>query len=434
MSGRGTPLAPPPDPDASELERSLQASWSLDTLAVYADLLQQRGDPRGELIALDLSPAPEDKAWRTQRGALLVAWLGEELAARAGHLIQHGFIPALRDDPFHPPGLLDGPLGHLVRSCTLRGHEQTLARFASRPRPWLVQLTFFFMPWGFSERVGDTVRDALIAATPHLQEVQLLGARPAFEAFPHPSVRRVYVGQRYGRGPRHTVAVPPGVEVRDLASSSEQRGPSVTPEELELVLDAVQEQPDCGRLQEAYGALFTDGDSLPMLLARLRSAGLITLDGSTARLTSAGRAVRHREHHVPVRVRAAPRLDYRKWVLWADARQPEDTEMVALLSHHVRLLDTCLAVTPLERPVQDVLLRYRYFLDELLAADDSERLEFNAPGTLAHAVETLLELWELLDADRLWDGSAHQGLRNLAVMLGPPAAPRKPRFYLVWGM
>jgi len=64
-----------------------------------------------ESPALAATGTPEDKGWKAQRQALLVAWLGEALAARAGHLVQHGFIHAARQDRFHPPDLLDGPLG-----------------------------------------------------------------------------------------------------------------------------------------------------------------------------------------------------------------------------------------------------------------------------------------------------------------------------------
>lgn len=70
----------------SELERSLAASWDLDTLAVYADHLQRRGDPRGGLMALDLSPAPEDTGWKNQRQVLLVACLGDARGVRVACL------------------------------------------------------------------------------------------------------------------------------------------------------------------------------------------------------------------------------------------------------------------------------------------------------------------------------------------------------------
>jgi len=38
-----------------DLESALRAAWSAADLAVYADHLQAIGDPRGEIIALDLA-------------------------------------------------------------------------------------------------------------------------------------------------------------------------------------------------------------------------------------------------------------------------------------------------------------------------------------------------------------------------------------------
>lgn len=46
---------------------------SLDPDGYYVDHLQALGDPRGELIALDLAPR-EDQAWHKRRRALLQAW------------------------------------------------------------------------------------------------------------------------------------------------------------------------------------------------------------------------------------------------------------------------------------------------------------------------------------------------------------------------
>ena len=43
-----------------DLERALQSSWDRDHLAVYGDALQARGDPRGELIAIDLAGEMRD--------------------------------------------------------------------------------------------------------------------------------------------------------------------------------------------------------------------------------------------------------------------------------------------------------------------------------------------------------------------------------------
>ncbi|MCY1020313.1 hypothetical protein [Pyxidicoccus sp. MSG2] len=412
-----------------ELEHALVTSWNVDTLAVYADHLQQRGDPRGALIALDLSPAPEDTAWRTERQSLLVAWLGEELAARAGHLVQHGFLHSLREDRFHPPGVLEGPLGGFVRSCTLRGGERDVARLASRPRPWLTSLTLVNLS---DAPVSALVRDALVTAAPHLQELQLLG-RPAFDAFMHPAVRRVYQERQRGARPYPTLTAPDGVDVRDLSPSHDVRGPYVTREEVDLALDAVDATPDRGQLQALYGGLFTDGDSLPALLLRLRAAGLVTLDGPIARLTRAGRVLRDKEPHRPPRVRARE-VDSSKWVLWAETTPVRQSYMVGLLRHHARHLEQCLALTPLNADVQEVLVAWRHFLTELQAADDSERLRFNDEASLARAVETLLELWDLLGRELRWEDRGLGELRDLEAALGPSSAARAVLFRLVWGM
>src|SRR5689334_8932271 len=100
-----------------ELEAALQRGWSFDDLEVYADHLLAKNDPRGDIVAIDLSPRPEQATWVQRRRAALAAWLGNSLAHRAGHLVQHGFIHELRDGTF-PPALLDSPVGTYVRGFT----------------------------------------------------------------------------------------------------------------------------------------------------------------------------------------------------------------------------------------------------------------------------------------------------------------------------
>ncbi|MFY1825068.1 hypothetical protein ACN47A_04085 [Myxococcus fulvus] len=435
MTLRGISPARASDGDWSELDHALVTTWSLDTLAVQADVLQQRGDPRGELMALDLNPKPEDRGWRRRRQEVLGTWLGAPLAALAGPLVQHGFIHALRDDRFHPPGLLDSPLGTFVRQYTVRGDEQALARLASRPRPWLVQLTF--IPSGPTVRVSDTVRDALIATTPHLQELHLLGSRPPFDAIAHPAVRRVYVGQ--GRIPvsGSTLTVPDGVEVLGTPDAEGRRGPWVEDAELEFALEAVQEQPDGGQLEESYGADFATVGSLPALLARLRSAGLVTMDGPRVRLTTAGRVLRNLEPLRAPRTPSAP-SDLGRWVLWAETRPsvgaPHSVPIKSLRGH-IQWLDACLARAPLEKRVQDTLVSYRRFLiDTLVPAGEHEVRAFDASGPLAEAVETLLDL-EDLDREFFPENNplAHDGLGALEAALGSPLDPSPAFFHLVWG-
>src|SRR5690349_8732554 len=101
------------------LEAALQVEWNPDELDVYADHLLAEADPRGELIALDRKPAPDDQAWRQRRQAALVRWLGDD-AARYGHLVQHGFLHELRCG-MHAPEMLDGELGTVVRGYSIWG-------------------------------------------------------------------------------------------------------------------------------------------------------------------------------------------------------------------------------------------------------------------------------------------------------------------------
>ncbi|MCP3098226.1 hypothetical protein LZ198_04955 [Myxococcus sp. K15C18031901] len=216
-----------------------------------------------------------------------------------------------------------------------------------------------------------------------------------------------------------------------------RRGPWVENSELEVALEAIHEQPDCGRLEESFGGFFAQVGSLPALLARLRSAGLVTMDGAHVRLTTAGRVLRNLEPLHPPRV-PAPKSDYGRWVLWAGPRQPVgDPPAVPInsLGLHIQWLEQCLARVPLDKRVQDVLVSYhRFLVDTLGPAGEREVLAFNAPGPLAEAVETLLEL-EDLDLEFLQRNSplTNEGLRVLHSALGSPLAPSQALFHLVWG-
>jgi len=81
----------------AQLEQALRASFAREDLAVYADLLLAEGDPRGELIALDLDPHPTP-AWQARRREVIEGWLGHAVASVSHHLIRLGFIPVLVAD------------------------------------------------------------------------------------------------------------------------------------------------------------------------------------------------------------------------------------------------------------------------------------------------------------------------------------------------
>src|SRR5262245_37701548 len=88
------------------LETSLQAMWDPDTAAVYADLLASRGDPRGELIAIDLELARrESDELRRRKRELLSSWLGAE---------------TIGTWPWHPRNFQLGLLRHFGVAATVK--------------------------------------------------------------------------------------------------------------------------------------------------------------------------------------------------------------------------------------------------------------------------------------------------------------------------
>jgi hypothetical protein len=158
-----------------DLEAALRASPDLDTMAVYADVLEAAGDPRGELMAIVLADRAPDRV------AGLVTWLTAELAQRAGGVADpHLFVTGAGDLPW-----LASPLGEFVRGIAMMARveqcRRVVAAVASRPRPWfrLLRLTSGF---GVCE-----LPDVLAAATPHLEELDLTGGVELTELV-HPSV------------------------------------------------------------------------------------------------------------------------------------------------------------------------------------------------------------------------------------------------------
>src|SRR5437868_10453960 len=71
---------------AEELETHLVASDDDEAFLVYGDLLQERGDPRGELAAVQraLAASPDDEALDAKESELLARHGEELLGAAAG--------------------------------------------------------------------------------------------------------------------------------------------------------------------------------------------------------------------------------------------------------------------------------------------------------------------------------------------------------------
>lgn len=132
-----------PSPVQTGIGCLLRQQWSWDALALYADELTARGDPRGEVIAIDLLPHPERPEWWQRRRAVLARWLGDEDAKLFGHLIQHGFVHELRDGPL-AGRVLASPLGEFVRGLSTWGTQRAdlrLVQLEAATRPWLTRTT-----------------------------------------------------------------------------------------------------------------------------------------------------------------------------------------------------------------------------------------------------------------------------------------------------
>jgi hypothetical protein len=180
----------------SKLEADLRANWAPPEMTVYADYLQSIGDPRGELIAIDLvnmSKSQTGRAetkWATRRRALLAAWLGDELAEKLETQIFQGFLQATSDRE-----ILESPAGEFVRACRIQGAvadiRTSLAQLAARPRPWLSHLAITApAPERGAFCVPRPVLERLVAATPHLDSIVLDGSS-VVDHLAHPAVRFV---------------------------------------------------------------------------------------------------------------------------------------------------------------------------------------------------------------------------------------------------
>ena len=202
----------------AQLEQALRASFAREDLAVYADLLLAEGDPRGELIALDLDPHPTP-AWQARRREVIEGWLGHAVASVSHHLIRLGFIPELGDGN---AGLavLASPAGAYVRAFRTRGDTRTLrvalAKLAAAPRPWLAQLTIERWSAEGEICIGQALVDELIIQTPALTGLAIAGSR-VVHGFSHPGVTALRVS---GFDAIATWSPMPAVARLDLASTA----------------------------------------------------------------------------------------------------------------------------------------------------------------------------------------------------------------------
>jgi hypothetical protein len=207
-----------------DIERALAAKFDREHLAEYGDFLMTEGDPRGELVALDLQ-IEQHGAMRDleeRRLDVLRAIVGSELVALPFVKLRYGFAELAIDGRTYRhrhrrelDRFLAGALGAFVRRATVRGGEQLLrdavGGLVRRRHPWLHELRIHYsmLDLDRDERLavlasGEPVIDksttaALVAATPALETLVVTRhtgireppVRPIFVDFVHPNARDV---------------------------------------------------------------------------------------------------------------------------------------------------------------------------------------------------------------------------------------------------
>ena len=165
-------------PSIEELERSLQRTWDHEALSVYADALIALGDPRGELIALDLAIAAGDATLEIleKRVDRIEAWLGPNMCGLELSNVRFGLIEDFVYFRSATANLHHSGVGRYLRSVAISAEAvdlpSVLANLVTEPLPWLRRLSISQSGVGPLRR---TAVDAFAARTPNLTELILKG-------------------------------------------------------------------------------------------------------------------------------------------------------------------------------------------------------------------------------------------------------------------
>jgi hypothetical protein len=194
-----------------DLEEALHDSFDHDHLAIYADELQRRGDPRGELIAIDLHADERIDVNETgevtgelavRRRELLRSLLGPIASVHPLVRCRYGFVDlmfALREEMRSGvvaafDAALLGPLGRFVRDVTLYGDgprlRDLMTSLAQQTRPFLTRLSIESPHQLHYIDLPREVAARAAAMLPRLETLEAFGRR-AVPSVEFPTVRRV---------------------------------------------------------------------------------------------------------------------------------------------------------------------------------------------------------------------------------------------------
>jgi len=183
--------------DLTELEAALRVHWDPELASVYADALAAAGDPRGELIAIDLDVAKHGSTAEHERrhAELVKAWLGLSESpmwkVRDGIIDLHVYanLDELRVLEASPGAPYFGELG-ISGDTALT--DSALLVLTARARPWLTRIMIARDRDRVPAPISSELGDRLVGATPNLGRFRFVGSQ-VFERFAHPTVRAIEV-------------------------------------------------------------------------------------------------------------------------------------------------------------------------------------------------------------------------------------------------
>lgn len=171
--------------DRANLEAQLRTHWTRANLASYGAHLRQSGDPRGELVELDLEIARDgSSAARVARREALLGTLG--LARFDKSEVAYGFVDELRLHELTIEGpatvfevFAATPMAPYLRGLRLSGEPKFVRReleaLAAVVYPWLWRITIALMaPATVRPPIGKALASRLRTAAPALARIEAL--------------------------------------------------------------------------------------------------------------------------------------------------------------------------------------------------------------------------------------------------------------------
>jgi hypothetical protein len=183
-----------PDAKLDALADALRESWTDDHLAIYADRLIALGDPRGELISVELAMRSDSApALASRHAALVTACFGDlrstaidEFRSTRGvgerAAVHRGFLELAIEAAYDVRKLFNARNGRYLRSIEIRGDSPTvrtsLLMLSIRPLKWLDSISATVQPRSRHDATLEADdAESLFSAAPNLTTLAVDGRR-----------------------------------------------------------------------------------------------------------------------------------------------------------------------------------------------------------------------------------------------------------------